>query len=107
MNRSRRNAHRLAVWFCLLLFFIQTACQPIRPPATDTITTPTTPETATLAGIYQGNLSVASQKLEIRITLQSDGDAYRGAIDIPQQGATGIPLHDIVVEPPNISPRFV
>lgn len=104
MHTSRRTTRRLVVWLCLLLILVQTACQPIRPPSTDTTTTPDTPsEMATLAGAYQGNLSIAGQELEIRITLQDEGDGYRGAIDIPQQGATDIPLHDIVVEPPNIS----
>ncbi|MCE7987747.1 MAG: hypothetical protein DYG89_41820 [Caldilinea sp. CFX5] len=104
MHTSRRTTYRLAVWLCLLLTLFSTACQPLIRPATAPPTTPSAPEeAANLAGAYQGNLKIAGQELAIRITLQRDGDAYRGAIDIPQQGATGIPLHDIVVELPNIS----
>ena len=55
-----------------------------------------------VGGAYNGKLSIAGMELDIVVTLQSqDGGAagaYGGQIDIPQQSATGIPLHGITVD---------
>jgi CubicO group peptidase (beta-lactamase class C family) len=49
-------------------------------------------------------LSVAGMTLELVVTLEAGDDGYTGAIDIPAQGATGIPLHDIIVDPESAPP---
>ncbi|HAJ35241.1 MAG TPA: hypothetical protein DCL15_06065, partial [Chloroflexi bacterium] len=48
-------------------------------------------------------LTVAGMELAITVNLSAGADGYTGAIDIPEQGASGIPLHDIRVELPSIS----
>ena len=40
--------------------------------------------------------------LEIAVTLQVEGDALQGSIDIPAQGAAGLPLQAIETEGPRI-----
>jgi len=59
---------------------------------------------AALNARYTGQLSIANMTLDIVVTFTADGaGGYTGAIDIPQQGAAGIPLHSIAVEPPAVS----
>lgn len=55
-------------------------------------------ETSTAAGVYNGTLSIASMELEITVTLQEQDGVYSGTIDIPQQGAMGIPLQNVTVD---------
>lgn len=93
--------------------FMAAGCQPVRPlapmpeateaasTASDT-TEAASPETP-VGGIYHGKLSIAGMDLDIVVTLQAPESggaavAYSGTIDIPQQAATGIPLHDITVD---------
>jgi hypothetical protein len=78
------------------------------PPAVTTaaatpIAAPEQPAAPAVGGRYTGQLAIANLTLEIVVTLTPEGDGYTGAIDIPQQGATGIPLHTIVVAPPAVS----
>lgn len=54
--------------------------------------------TAAVAGVYAGKLSIAGMELDITVTLQEQDGAYTGTIDIPQQGATGIPLQNVTVD---------
>ena len=41
-------------------------------------------------------------ELDITVRFTADGDPLAGTIDIPQQGASALPLHDIRVELPAI-----
>jgi CubicO group peptidase (beta-lactamase class C family) len=50
------------------------------------------------AGTYTGKLAIAGMELEVVVTLQEQDGAYTGTIDIPQQGATGIPLLNVAVD---------
>jgi CubicO group peptidase (beta-lactamase class C family) len=50
-----------------------------------------------VAGSYTGNLAIAGMELAIVVTLQEEDGSYSGAIDIPEQGATGIPLENVTV----------
>jgi CubicO group peptidase (beta-lactamase class C family) len=51
-----------------------------------------------LAGVYNGQLALAGMELDIVVTLQEQDGGYSGTIDIPQQGATGIPLQNVTVD---------
>lgn len=55
-----------------------------------------------LAGSWQGAISVMGTELEIIVNFSGEGDALTGVIDIPQQGATGIPLQNITFDAPNV-----
>jgi CubicO group peptidase (beta-lactamase class C family) len=55
-------------------------------------------EPSGLAGRWEGQLSIAGLNLTIVLNFaQSDGE-WSGTIDIPQQGAVGLPLHTIEVD---------
>lgn len=88
-------------------FIVAPSAAPAQPVEAVAVATPAaTPEPAaapTVGGRYTGQLEIANMTLEIVVTLTPDGEGYTGAIDIPQQGAAGIPLHTIVVAPPAVS----
>jgi CubicO group peptidase (beta-lactamase class C family) len=112
MLRNSSIVHILLVAVVLLA----AGCRPVRPlstaaealpGATAEVTTEATAEAstptvetqaATAAGAYTGKLAIAGVELDIVVTLQVQNGTYSGTIDIPQQGATGIPLHDITVD---------
>ena len=89
-----------------------TACQPLQPieRAVENVVEPTPLATeATQAAVatsptgrYSGLLSVAGMELEIHVDLVESAGSYTGTIDIPAQGALGIPLHNIRIEPPSV-----
>lgn len=55
-------------------------------------------------GVWEGSLALAEVTLEFTITLNRDEQSrLAGTIDIPAQGAAGIPLGDFKVEGPKIS----
>ncbi|HSN75369.1 MAG TPA: alpha/beta fold hydrolase [Anaerolineae bacterium] len=103
----------------LLVATMMAGCS--RPPAAPTSTpeiptmTPTTELVATtvpevpiaepvsadapaLAGQWQGKIAIAGTALEIIVALAEQDGAWSGTIDVPAQGAAGIPLHDITVD---------
>jgi hypothetical protein len=51
-----------------------------------------------VAGQWQGKIVLPGAALEIIVALAEQEGAWTGAIDVPAQGATGIPLHDITVD---------
>lgn len=57
---------------------------------------------ADLVGRWEGAISVMGAELEIIVNFERDGEVLTGTIDIPQQGATGIPLHSISFEDPAV-----
>lgn len=71
--------------------------------ATVTPAAASSPTAPGIGGRYTGQLSIANMTLDIVVTLTADGDDFTGAIDIPQQGAAGIPLHSITVAPSAVS----
>ncbi len=58
--------------------------------------------TSSLEGRWEGTLSVAGVELDIDLTFTQQDDLLTGFIDIPQQGASDIPLDDITVELPSV-----
>ncbi len=89
-------------WLLVIALLATAACQPIRPPEAAPVSE-TAPESAAapqLAAAYTGTLAVAGMELAITVSLSEGVDGYTGTIDIPEQGAMGIPLHDIRVELP-------
>ncbi|MBE2236312.1 MAG: beta-lactamase family protein [Caldilineaceae bacterium] len=61
-------------------------------------TMPATTAGALLSGVYTGKLAVAGLDLAITVNFAQDGESFTGTIDIPEQGAMGLPLHDLRVE---------
>ncbi|HHW86276.1 MAG TPA: beta-lactamase family protein [Chloroflexi bacterium] len=92
------------LFFTLVVALFVAACQPVRPPESVAVREAEPATTAPqLAATYTGTLTVAGMELAITVNLSAGADGYTGAIDIPEQGASGIPLHDIRVELPSIS----
>lgn len=60
------------------------------------------PSTVSLAGDWDGQISILGQELRIIAHFSEDGDAFTGTIDVPQQGAKGIPLDKISFAPPAV-----
>jgi hypothetical protein len=50
-----------------------------------------------LAGRWQGKIVLPGARLEILVALAQQDGAWSGTIDVPAQGAAGIPLHDITI----------
>ncbi len=48
-----------------------------------------------VTGHWEGDIQILGQLLAIRVDLSAAGDSLRGAIDIPQQGALGLPLRSV------------
>lgn len=46
-------------------------------------------------GPWEGSLSIAGAQLQIRVLFQAEGEGLAASIDIPQQGAMGIPLQNV------------
>lgn len=83
----------------------EASTQPL--PASDSSSAVSMAETtrvdaATLAGRWEGTLVVAGTDLTIVVAFTEEDGAFVGAIDIPQQNAVGIPLHDIAVDVSNV-----
>ncbi len=98
ISRSALLAGALAA-----VLLLAAACQPIRPPAgTADLAAAQPAAPAALATRYTGVLSVAGMQLSIAVQLAPDTSGVTGSIDILEQGAAGIPLHDIRVELPAV-----
>lgn len=104
----------------VLLLALAAACSRPQPAETPTpeapAVTPTTETVATLAsestpaaapapaeapgvaGKWQGKITLPGTALEIIVNLAGQDGAWTGTIDVPAQGAAGIPLHDITVD---------
>lgn len=57
---------------------------------------------SSLEGRWVGTLSIAGAELEIVLTFTQQDDLLTGVIDIPQQGASDLPLNDISVDLPSL-----
>lgn len=83
------------------------ACARATPAASPTPqpTQPTAPvsqESLALAGRWEGKVLLPSASLQIIVALERQGDGWTGTIDIPAQGAAGIPLVNVDVAFPNV-----
>jgi pimeloyl-ACP methyl ester carboxylesterase len=59
-----------------------------------TIVAPLQPSPASLAGHWEGSISVAGQNLTARVDLTREGDVLKGTADFPQQNAMGLALQN-------------
>ena len=50
-----------------------------------------------LGGRWEGEIEIPNRSLAVTVHLHRDGDDWRGTIDIPAQGARGLPLDPITV----------
>lgn len=48
-----------------------------------------------LAGAWEGTIDVSGVSLQMRVVFTESGDGLAAAIDIPQQGASGLPLREV------------
>ena len=55
-------------------------------------------QAASIAGHWEGEIEIPNQPLVVKIDLRQDGDDWHGAIDIPAQGASALPLDVAKVE---------
>jgi uncharacterized protein len=77
--------------------------QPVDAPAADVVRTVHTPDgEVTLAGRWDGAISIMGSQLRIIVNFSEEAGAVIGVMDIPQQGATGIPLHNLRFDAPVI-----
>jgi hypothetical protein len=60
-----------------------------------------------LSGTWEGAITIMGQDLKILVHFLADNQALSAKIDIPQQGAKGIALQNIVFESPKISFELV
>jgi len=100
MKLSRNT---LLAGMLVLVWVLSTACQPIRSSEGATQPSASVTEahaTSMLAGRYSGTLAIAGMELAITVNLREGAGSITGTIDIPGQGASGIPLHDIRVALP-------
>ena len=54
--------------------------------------------TPLLAGIWQGVIEIPGTPLEVTVVLRQEAQGWQGTIDIPAQGAEGLPLENISLE---------
>ncbi|MEA3336520.1 MAG: alpha/beta fold hydrolase [Chloroflexota bacterium] len=111
MKKQRHMKLSGLVSLVLVIGLIASGCAPPAPaPATEETPTPETlpteapseesmPETtdppAAIAGQWQGKIVLPGLGLEILVNFGEDSGTIEGTIDIPAQGASGIPLHSI------------
>src|SRR5436305_4540892 len=63
-------------------------------------------EPAAAGGHWEGEINLPqSQLLQVKVDLEEAAGAWKGTIDIPAQGAKGLPLEQITVQGPKV--RFV
>ena len=48
-------------------------------------------------GRWEGHIEIPGAPLQVKVVLEQDADAWQGTIDIPAQGAVGLPLSGISV----------
>jgi hypothetical protein len=53
---------------------------------------------APITGAWDGTIEVAGLSLRMRVVFTPSGDGFSAAIDIPQQGASGLPLRDVRID---------
>lgn len=89
-----------------LLAGLLAACRPVQAPATAGQQEPAVGATMTAAaaggpswaGDWEGAIDILGQKLTIVVHMVDAGGSLTGAMDIPQQGAHGLPIYDITTD---------
>lgn len=71
-----------------------TETEPMSTPTQPPAAAPAPTDPAAFSGDWEGKIVLPNAGLEILVAL-APGDAWSGTIDVPAQGAAGIPLHDI------------
>lgn len=113
------SLRRLPYLTLILILLITSACVPVQPaveqgtvpgaaveaaPAAPEAAAPAEPEASSiLDGRWDGAISVAGMELQVVVRFATADGVTTGTVDIPQQGATGLPLHEIEVNPPEVS----
>lgn len=59
-----------------------------------------------LQGIWEGGITVQGGQLKVIFQIDKDGNKYSGTLDIPQQGAKGLPLNPITQTGDSVSLTF-
>ncbi len=54
-------------------------------------------------GTWSGAIEIMGEKLEIIVHFKTDQGVVQGTVDVPPQGATGLPLRDVRLDGPKIS----
>lgn len=57
-------------------------------------------------GRWEGAIQLPNLELKIRVELKPAGEGWSGSLDIPQQGASGLPLQNIRFAPPSVRFEF-
>ena len=79
----------------MLKFFMQTTAALV---CTVFATSATGANSNWAAGDWRGVLDLGAQRLEIVYHIEADGDALSGTLDVPAQGAIGLPLQSVAVD---------
>lgn len=58
------------------------------------------------AGHWEGNLDIPGMPLGVKVDLRREGEGWRGTIDIPAQGAQGLPLEAVRVAADSVTFRL-
>lgn len=70
--------------------------------ATTSTNVDTAPPAPDITGRWEGAITVQGTDLNIVVNFSEEDGQLVGTIDVPQQGATGIQLHDISYQYPNV-----
>jgi len=60
-------------------------------------------EQSQIDGAWEGSIEIMGQKLDFATHFKTEGGKIKGTLDIPLQGAKGLPLKDVVYDHPKIS----
>ena len=74
----------------------------VTPVATTSTNVDTAPPAPDITGRWEGAITVQGTDLNIVVNFSEEDGQLVGTIDVPQQGATGIQLHDISYQYPNV-----
>ncbi len=98
--------HHLSILFLALTLVVSgcTLPMPMAAPLAPSADIPVTAdvERTDLPGRWEGAISVLGSDLQIVVNFSREAETLLGTIDIPQQGATGIPLNNITFELPAV-----
>ena len=76
------------------------------PEATIEAAQPPSSPAEGLTGRYLGTIDAAGQRIEIEVEFSEGDQGVLGTMDIPAQGAFGIPLNEITYSHPEVSTAF-